>query len=173
MAQDKHYIFHPFSGSLIVEGGHLKQSYPSKLETCLRLCNAPFSLGNLPHQKSANPANPTVMEKILCRSLLKISKINFWASYKFPDWFEPKHDEASQAIEAFNRHTSGLNRNELCLPRSLFAASMSKKFKEHGVIFIGVFLPSRSMHAWIIEDGIQPDSLDSMWVNYQPVAALC
>jgi len=40
------------------------------------------------------------------------------------------------------------------------------------VIFIGVFLPSKSMHAWIIEDGIQPDPSDTMWINFQPVAVL-
>jgi hypothetical protein len=61
---------------------------------------------------------------------------------------------------------------DLCLPRTMFAAITSKTFKENGVIFIGVFLPSRNMHAWLIEDGVQPDPYDTMWINYQPVAIL-
>jgi len=40
------------------------------------------------------------------------------------------------------------------------------------VIFIGVFLPSNTMHAWIIEDGKIVDPYDGIWLNFQPVAAL-
>lgn len=28
------------------------------------------------------------------------------------------------------------------------------------------------MHAWIVEDGKQPDPFDDMWINFQPVAAI-
>jgi hypothetical protein len=49
---------------------------------------------------------------------------------------------------------------------------MSRKFADMGVVLIGVFLPSRSLHAWIIEDGMQPDSSDKQWINFQPVAAV-
>ena len=60
----------------------------------------------------------------------------------------------------------------LCLPRSLFAACTSKTFKKEGALFIGVFLPSKGMHAWILEGGKQPDPYDDVWICYQPVAVM-
>lgn len=81
-----------------------------------------------------------------------------------------KYKNASDAIINFRaRHPK--NQNNLCLPRAFYAAKTSKKFKESGVLFIGVFLPTKSMHAWIIEDGVQPDPYDDVWINFQPVTA--
>ena len=61
---------------------------------------------------------------------------------------------------------------ESCLQKALTVAKVSKKFKSHGVLFIGAQLPLKSMHAWIIEDGIQPDQADRRWINYLPLLAL-
>ena len=61
---------------------------------------------------------------------------------------------------------------ESCLQKALTVAKVSKKFKSHGVLFIGAQLPLKSMHAWIIEDGIQPDQSDRKWINYLPLLAL-
>lgn len=69
-----------------------------------------------------------------------------------------------EAIEA--------NQMKLCLPRSIFVATTSKQFKETGVMFIGIFHPTRHMHAWIIEDGIQPYINDNLWINYTPVSVM-
>jgi len=72
----------------------------------------------------------------------------------------------------FYRKLYPKEQKKLCLPRSLFAACTSKSFKTEGSLFIGVFLPSRAMHAWIIEDGQQPDFFDDIWICYQPVAII-
>ena len=40
------------------------------------------------------------------------------------------------------------------------------------MIFIGVFLPTKLMHAWIIESGELADQFDDIWINFQPVAAI-
>jgi hypothetical protein len=40
------------------------------------------------------------------------------------------------------------------------------------VVVIGVFLPSRAMHAWTIEGNQMADPYDDIWINYQPVAML-
>ena len=37
-------------------------------------------------------------------------------------------------------------------------------------MFIGAFLPSVQMHAWVIEDGMHADVGDNSWTNYTPVA---
>lgn len=65
-----------------------------------------------------------------------------------------------------------VNRTSLCLQRSLLVAKVSQSFKERGVIFVGASLHTGDMHAWIIEDGEQPDAEDRDWVNYRPLLAL-
>lgn len=81
-------------------------------------------------------------------------------------------DTTEEALIFYRQLYSG-QQNKLCLPRSLFAACTSKSFKNNGVLFIGVFFPSRAMHAWILEEGKQPDIYDDIWICYQPVAAIC
>jgi hypothetical protein len=83
----------------------------------------------------------------------------------------PIFDSTEQAI-LFYRKLYPKEQQNLCLPRSLFAACTSKTFKRDGTLFIGVFLPSRAMHAWILEDGKQPDYYDDIWICYQPVAIM-
>ena len=77
----------------------------------------------------------------------------------------------SDAYEHF-RSISGLKQDTLCLPRTLFAAKTSREFKKSGVLFIGVLLASKQMHAWIVEDGRICDQRDTRWVDYRPVAAI-
>lgn len=62
--------------------------------------------------------------------------------------------------------------NRLCLPRSIFAITTSKRFNKKGVMFIGVFLPSKHMHAWILEDDENPYKSDKIWTNFSPVAII-
>lgn len=57
----------------------------------------------------------------------------------------------------------------LCLPRSLFVATTSKRFRDHGVLFMGTFLPTVRMHAWVVEDTMPADTRDKQWIHYQPV----
>lgn len=57
----------------------------------------------------------------------------------------------------------------LCLPRAIFIATTSRRFKEHGVLFIGAFLPTVRMHAWVVEDGMCADIWDNQWFCFQPV----
>ena len=82
-------------------------------------------------------------------------------------------NSTAESINAFQKvYPSSLNQRTLCLPRTLFALATSKSFKKRGTAFIGVFLPSRKMHAWIIEDNKNPDPHDDVWICYQPVAAI-
>lgn len=57
----------------------------------------------------------------------------------------------------------------LCLPRAIFIATTSKRFKEHGVMFVGSFLPTVRMHAWVVEDGNNANIYDNEWICFQPV----
>lgn len=60
----------------------------------------------------------------------------------------------------------------LCLPRSIFIATTSKNFKKNGAMFIGIFLPSKHMHAWIIEDEQNPCRFDTIWTNFTPMVMM-
>ena len=62
-------------------------------------------------------------------------------------------------------------KHRLCLQRAFLSSKISKSFIKEGVIFIGAFLPTGDMHAWIIENGVQPDFDDRGWVNYRPLLA--
>ncbi len=81
--------------------------------------------------------------------------------------------DAQQAILFYRRvYPSAEEQRRLCLPRAIFAATTSRKFKKQGVMYIGTFLPSTQMHAWIIEDNQQPDMWDNEWICYNPVYML-
>lgn len=60
----------------------------------------------------------------------------------------------------------------LCLPRSIFIASTSQRFNSEGTLFIGVLLPTRSMHAWVFESGANVWRNDHYWINYTPLAVM-
>ncbi len=79
------------------------------------------------------------------------------------------YEDAQQASWAFQQCTMGNQQKLLCLPRSIFIATTSMRFKEHGTMYIGIFLPSRNMHAWVIEDSLQTDGWDNYWILYQPL----
>jgi len=81
-------------------------------------------------------------------------------------------ENACEAAETFKNIISTGNQKILCLPRSIFIATTSKKFKQSGAMFIGVFLPSSNMHAWVIEDGIIADRYDIDWILYTPVSMM-
>lgn len=81
-------------------------------------------------------------------------------------------ENACEAAETFREIITTDNQKVLCLPRSIFIATTSKKFKKSGAMFIGVFLPSSNMHAWVIEDGIIADRYDIDWILYTPVTMM-
>lgn len=83
----------------------------------------------------------------------------------------PLFEDAGSACKAF-RTIVPKNQNKLCLPRAVFVATTSKRFRKNGAMYIGVFLPSRQMHAWVIEDAMHADGNDSYWQVYTPVAIM-
>lgn len=82
------------------------------------------------------------------------------------------YNDAGEANMAFRKIMKGHNQRVLCLPRSVFIATTSKRFKEHGALFIGCFFPFRHMHAWVIEDDMQADAFDNNWIMFTPLAMM-
>jgi hypothetical protein len=166
------YSLERVTGSLICLPHPKKQSadFSLKLKFALSLCQNPYLLEKTTGSAfdDSNHAN----ESRVARCFIRLSKMSFWAACRYASVGRPKWADAAEAIMAFRNQTADFDQNVLCLPRALFAARMSKKFAEKGVVLIGAFLPSRSLHAWILEDGLQPDPRDRQWINFQPVAAI-
>lgn len=99
----------------------------------------------------------------LCRHAFLLGRL--WA--KIPWRYYP---DAGVATEVYCRLYPGEQQRKLCLPRAFFARSTSRRFKKHGTMFVGAFLPSVQMHAWVIEDGMHADVYDDNWINFAPVA---
>jgi len=179
MRGEYHYSLSSLFGHLLRSVGPPKPDpsiqLPRKLLDIFVHCENPYLL------KKQSPAWPKILtpshlHTIGCkrlRNILRLSRWNFFLSYLYASNLTPRFSNATEAITFFRAQTTGMDQDNLCLPRSLFAAATSEIFNECGAILIGVFLPSRSMHAWVIEAGQQPDPTDSMWVNFCPVAALC
>ena len=148
------------------------ESLHKKVEVALRLCNEPYSMQN-PSISLDDLHNCSVRQKKRAQRMIYLSRVNLFLARHYASYLTPFFNKSSDAINFFHQATPSGDRSKLCLPRALFAAKASKSFKDNGVILIGVFLPSRQMHAWIIEDGQQADPYDNIWHLYRPVAAIC
>ncbi len=164
----------PWSGDLLIEKTKKEEKSEKPSEKILKLkalCDNPYALKKIDYtcnnsfDKSINIKRNAVLLNYLCR-------LNFFIARKYAGFKWPAFRNSVQAIEYFHSISNELEVDKLCLPRSLFCAQTSQAFKENGAIFIGVFLPTRSMHAWIIENGMQPDRRDNIWHQYRPIAAI-
>ena len=107
----------------------------------------------------------------IANRVVKNCKHQFFLATISASFRKPLFDSSEDAIAFFRVNVDG-DQSSLCLPRALYAAKTSRKFKEEGVVFIGVFLPSRSMHAWVVEGDALADPDDDIWINYRPIAAI-
>lgn len=167
------YEINPLSGTLFIieqAGKGSRKSRSKKISDSLNLCNNPYEL--LPQSESEVIHSPRADNK----AHRIVSYLNFLCRFSFllarlyasvPNRIFANSQEAT----AFFRENSSGDQTKLCLPRSFFATKTSLQFSKSGTMFIGVFLPSRSMHAWVIEDSKHADPVDEVWINYRPVAA--
>lgn len=130
--------------------------------------------------------NPFLMESRRITEMPKISKFAIWYAqflvyawkYCYPLIYLFSHlrfslyEDAGVANLVFRQITSDKSQRILCLPRSVFIATTSKKFSESGEMFIGCFFPSRHMHAWVIEDGMPADIYDNQWTQFTPLVIM-
>jgi hypothetical protein len=173
---DRSYMFEPFTGLLLEricdDKLNIEPKLSKKVCVSLNLNENPYNLQNHKEFKTIAIKTSRITTRLYVKLLIKMCKASFLLTRILTLFKISIYENATEAIIAFREIAPLSIQNDLCLPRALYAAVTSKKFKEKGVLFIGVFLPSKSMHAWIIEDGIQPDPYDAMWINFQPVAAI-
>lgn len=179
-ADDGIYYLNRFQGKLIYSRSkclRVQDTWPKKLSVQLSFCHSPYTICEsieLQHDGylHGSQENRKALQKAFRIVRLWRAKA-FCLACGYAALGSPCFSDSAAGIKFFRSNVLVSQQATLCLPRALFAASMSQRFPDAGVVFIGVFLPSRSMHAWIIEDGHQPDKNDSMWVNFRPVAAIC
>ena len=164
----------PWSGALLV-GPNSDYSPRSiriqKLQKALDFCDNPYFMSPSGID-SKESLNRLPRESRKAERLISLCRLNFFLARQYAALSTPIFPDCREAVGFFHNSTPKSDRSSLCLPRSLFAAKTSQAFKDKGVIFIGTFLPSRHMHAWVIEDGEQPDPYDKIWHLYKPVAAI-
>lgn len=169
------YSVCPWTGDLLVVERESKNQVtsclPEKVKIALDLCDNPYRL-----KRSNDNLNKELIQvkrvKLTKKILTFFCSFNFLLARKYSDFKGIYFSDSASAINFFYSITPSYQINKLCLPRALFAAKTSNIFDKEGVIFIGAFLPSRSMHAWVIEKGAQPDARDEIWHQYRPIAAI-
>jgi len=169
------YFFNHLTGAIYVNEYNNYSLFndnqiPTKVDLALNLNNNPYLLKNVKDINHKITASNSLNS--YCIKLTKISELSFYLAKLYSNLRIKEFENSIQAITYFRSIEKLNDQNNLCLPRTLFAASKSKLFKKEGVIFIGIFLPSTNLHAWIIEDGYQPDGDDKIWTNYKPIAAI-
>ncbi len=167
------FLFEPMSGLLLSKAingsSSAKRPLSSKASAGLEFNDRPYLLRRMERRSVQTQSVPKWLV-LYARLLVRTCRLSFGLARVLAWPRLPVYDDATEAIRAFRQIFPAGVQQELCLPRSLFAAVTSRKFRSSGVVFIGVFLPSRSMHAWVIEDGVQPDPFDGGWLNFRPVA---
>ncbi len=171
------WAIHPLTGNLLrFNKDRLKdlesKNTPQLVTNALRLCDEPYSLSPTNRDiKNIGVKNLSELSKYF-DNLVKIGNTNFMMSRIYTSFTKKLFLNTSEGMLTLN----SIDKSKLehrCLQRSLCIAKTSLSFKKSGVIFIGALLPLREMHAWIIEDGQQPDNEDRDWINFTPLLALC
>ncbi len=177
--QNKEHTFYisPFNGKLYKIGNNIfrKKCLAEKLKTAINAVDNPFSFEALNPEDSSSQYDEINFKKAsqFHNSLLKLGNKHFFLSRKYAVCTRVLFNNSVEAFDTISIMDKQIDfKNELCLQRSLLVMKTSKSFKNNGVLFIGASFPSGKMHAWIIENGIQPDRLDRNWIMYRPLLAL-
>lgn len=172
---NKEYKFNFIFGLLIAKRARNKtknnitlSKLPPKVHVPLNIIENPFLLNKTPDKNNIT-VSPII--KLYAKLLIWFHKHLYFGLYLCSKLRTGVFNNTADATEIFY-HLNPKNQNILCLPRAIFAMTTSKSFKKRGVLFIGVFFPSRHMHAWIIEDGYNVFRYDNVWINYKPIGII-
>ncbi len=174
----KNYIYiSPFSGKLykINQDIFRNHSVDDKLKKALFIVDNPFTIDTLHPNNYPIKEDYFVFKKLIHyhNILLKLGNGHFFLSRIYSSFRRYLFSNSVDAFDAISRIEKQKElKNELCLQRSLLVMKTSKSFRDSGVLFIGASLPSGKMHAWIIENGAQPDRLDRNWIMFKPLLAI-
>lgn len=149
-------------------------SHTKSLIQSLAVCDDPFACAWMSSASpSAQSASSLDAVQRIYRRMRFLRARSFWLAHMYAGIQCPLFDSTHEALSAIGELPEERgDRDASCLTRALVAAKVSRSFTSRGVVLIGALLESEDMHAWIIEDGTQPDPNDRDWVNYRPLLAL-
>jgi hypothetical protein len=166
----------PYTGSLLKGKAEKKTNQeiiPLKVLQALEYCNQPY-LCKVNNKIEISSSNVNLISKItkMHDRILKIGNNRFYMTRLYSSFKNLMFENTNEAITYINSLPPQVEyKHQLCLQRAFLSSKVSKNFINDGVIFIGAFLPTGDMHAWIIENGKQPDFDDRGWINYRPLLA--
>ena len=170
------YYFNIYLGLLLYRNESSKdnqnnEEIPSSILRDYQLVLQPYNISTT--LNSTVYVKLSIVAKIYTKLLVFACKYSFLIARVIAYLPLIRFSDTKQALQVFALlYPSSSQNNTLCLPRTLFVIATSKCFKKNGTAFVGVFLPTRKMHAWIIEGGINPDAFDNSWILFQPVIAI-
>jgi hypothetical protein len=165
----------PWTGNLIKSSEKpIARKKNSRISAALNSCFSPFDCNWNPNPKkvSLSKKNNNLINKAN-KKLFLLGNNRFFLSVIYSRFRIPifkNTREAFSHIANIPGHKDMIA--DRCLQRSLLAAKISQSFKLNGVLFIGAEISSGEMHAWIIEENMQPDFEDRSWINYRPLLAI-
>jgi hypothetical protein len=176
--QDDHWWYiSRWSGSLFSSDylPPFAQGSPSqKVRNALATCDNPLTCRwSSRHESPRSGSFDEVRLARMNRRFFQLGNRRFLASILYAGWGAGIFSSSRLAFSAVAQLTGHKDSpNDRCLQRSLLVAKSSKSFRCSGVLFIGAEFSTGEMHAWIIEDGEQPDQEDRTWINYRPLLAI-
>jgi hypothetical protein len=171
------WFISPWSGSLFRSTLNSHRTEPEnllpKVRDALQICNEPYSCKWSPdidqgHSEIKQNNQLTWLAKIFCF----LGNKRFLFATCLAGYNIGLFKTTRQAFDSISVLPGLSWADDRCLQRSLLAAMTSKSFVHSGVLFIGAELSTGEMHAWIIDNGEQPDSEDRSWINFRPLLAL-
>ena len=152
--------------------GRVKSIFP-KVKEALAICDDPYSCRWVPDPDQCYCKSEKIsLLSWLDRYFTFLGNQRFFVSTACAGYNLGLFETTREAFTTMS-YLPGLGgADDNCLRRSLLAAMTSKSFVRSGVLFIGAELSTGEMHAWIIENGEQPDPEDRSWINYRPLLAL-
>ena len=176
------WAIHPLSGALLKTSVESVERFcndrlPPIVNSGLKQCDNPYLLtppsNSLSDEKSGwsedKPASQRIHDQF--KKMKGWRSLNFYAAILYASIPSICFQNSRDAFVALNSQSEQLTR-DTCLEKCLTIAKCSASFRNNGVLFIGAHLPLQAMHAWIIEDGYQPDDDDRQWVNFLPLMAI-
>lgn len=176
--QDGHWWYvSRWSGSLLrsvypppFSGGGISDRVLQAIDNCEKPFTCRWS--HIHPSIHLSPTDSLSLER-MNRRMFALGNKRFLASIIYAGWNSPIFQNTNIAFAAVSKLVGHKDSpNDRCLQRSLLAAKTSHSFKKSGVLFIGAEFSSGEMHAWVIEDGEQPDPDDRTWINYRPLLAV-
>ena len=170
-AGDK-YCFSPFFGVTYIVSGYEHEQDRNSLQVECEYQSCILDPFLLRKREKCRTPRVQLLSKVYAHVLVFLWKYCYPLVYLLSYCRFSIYKDAGEANVAFRSILKDADQKVLCLPRSVFIATTSAKFKLSGAMFIGCAFPMRHMHAWVIEEGMHADVFDQQWIMFTPIVMM-